>query len=158
MDSDRFLLIDEADFILLDGAQKVLNKRVVGLSATAFTGGFVQEREHLEKQKFAVLESNMKGYIHPDVHVKKAHIKEFCTKSAGFAKLVFAKGKAVERFNYNTTITRSRIDCRDLAVLKQLTHKDLFIITDPELMRGVDYRVLSGTMGISLFIMSGFDS
>ena len=59
VEQDRFLLIDEADFILIDNVQTVHNQRVVGLSATAFTGEFAQESLHLRSQRFKVLESNM---------------------------------------------------------------------------------------------------
>ena len=35
---------------------------------------------------------------------------------------------------------------------------DVFLVKDPNLMRGVDYRSLAGTEGISLLIMSCFQS
>ena len=34
----------------------------------------------------------------------------------------------------------------------------MLLVTDTDLMRGVDYRVLAGTMGISLLIMSSFEN
>ena len=34
----------------------------------------------------------------------------------------------------------------------------MFLVTNKKLMRGVDYRVLSGTEGISLLVMSCFES
>ena len=48
------------------------------------------------------------------------------------------------------------MDCKDLNRLKRLSSHDLLLVTDPILMRGVDYRVKTGTMGISLLIMSDF--
>ena len=35
-----------------------------------------------------------------------------------------------------------------------LTQDDVFLVTDRELTRGIDYRVAPGTKGISLLVMS----
>ena len=48
------------------------------------------------------------------------------------------------------------VDCHDLGRLKRLGSHDLILVKQPKLMRGVDYRVTTGTMGISLLIMSDF--
>ena len=48
------------------------------------------------------------------------------------------------------------VDCHDLGRLKRLGSHDLLLVKQPKLMRGVDYRVTTGTMGISLLIMSDF--
>ena len=52
----------------------------------------------------------------------------------------------------------SATDCYDLERLQNLTSKDVMVVTDAALMRGVDYRVQTGTEGISLLIMSCFES
>ena len=55
-------------------------------------------------------------------------------------------------------INNNQINCRVLARLKQLTSSDTFVITDPELTRGVDYRAATGTLGIALLVMSSSQS
>ena len=99
MAPDSFLLIDEADFILIDGCQQVANVKVVGLSATAFNDSFAYERDFLESQGFVCRDSNLRGYIDPSTATTVATINEFIAKSAGFAKLVFAKGEDARIFS-----------------------------------------------------------
>ena len=134
-----FLLIDEADFILLDGCQTVVNKNVVGLSATAFNDSLAYERDFIESQGFVCRDSHLKGYIDPNA-TKSATLQEFCAKSAGFAKLIFAQGDACTALNCCPEHI-SATDCYDLKRLQNLTSKDVLVVTDAALMRGVDYRV-----------------
>ena len=49
-------------------------------------------------------------------------------------------------------------DCDDLDRLKRLIAQDVLLVTKPALMRGIDYRVKQGTMGISLLVMSPFEN
>ena len=148
MDRESFLLIDEADFILIDGLQQVENPKCVGLTATAFGEQYAVERLHLERQGFRLLDSKMRGFIDPNI----ATIAQFFAESAGYAKLVFATEDALTTFE--KTQQPSERDCEDLAHLKCLAAQDVLLVTKPELMRGVDYRVQAGTQGISLLIMS----
>ena len=70
MDQDSYLLIDEADFILIDGAQKVANKKVTGPSATTFNDELQYEKSHLQNQGFQVYDSHMSGYLDPNTAAK----------------------------------------------------------------------------------------
>ena len=45
-----------------------------------------------------------------------------------------------------------------MARLKQLTPDDVFLISDPTLTRGVDYRAAEQTRGIALLVMSACNS
>ena len=45
-----------------------------------------------------------------------------------------------------------------MARLKKLSQDDFFVISDPELARGIDYRAAKGTEGIALFVMSSAKS
>ena len=42
--------------------------------------------------------------------------------------------------------------------MKQLSQDDVFVIQDPELTRGIDYRAAEGTRGIALLVMSSAKS
>ena len=53
----------------------------------------------------------MRGYIDPKTATKVASIQEFFTKSAGFAKLVFAQGEAAEKFKALCPLQITEIDC-----------------------------------------------
>ena len=70
-------------------------------------------------------------------------------KSEGYAKLVFA----AEADLFPAELV-TEIDCRVLERLKVLGKDDVFLITDHELIRGIDYRSAPGTKGISLLVMS----
>ena len=65
---------------------------------------------------------------------------------------------AEDHFNLETTMQPTETNCTNVESLRSLTKDDLYVVSDPALMRGVDYRAANGTMGISLLIMSGFDS
>ena len=60
---DSFVLIDEADTILLDHAATLPNKQVIGLSATVMTPELQVENKFLERCKFVFKDSKIPGYI-----------------------------------------------------------------------------------------------
>ena len=74
---ESFLLIDEADFVLIDGLQTVVNEKVVCLTATAFTDQYVYEKDFLQKQGFKVYNSFMSGYIDPATEAIQASLDDF---------------------------------------------------------------------------------
>ena len=98
VDPDSFLLIDEADHVLIDGLQKVTNQNVLGLTATAFNEDFELERLHLERQGFKIYNSGISGFIDPATATSKATVQQFFKQSEGYAKLIFAQGSAIETF------------------------------------------------------------
>lgn len=63
--SDSFVLLDEADTILLDHAATLPNKQVIGLSATVMTPELQVENEFLERCNFVFKDSKIPGYIDP---------------------------------------------------------------------------------------------
>ena len=64
----------------------------------------------------------------------------------------------IETFKLQAKVEATATDCKDLNRLQNLSKHDIFIVTDPKLMRGVDYRAAKHTRGISLLIMGDFDS
>ena len=62
---DSFILIDEADQILLDHAETLPHENVLALSATTFTKKMIYEQEFLAKSKFRCIDSKISGAIDP---------------------------------------------------------------------------------------------
>jgi len=91
---DDFLLMDEADEIILDYAtdsRDLKNKCVVGLTATITTLGQV-ESNYVLKKRFAILDTKIPGsLVDAKISLTYASIEEFQVKSKGYAKLVYAK-------------------------------------------------------------------
>ena len=126
---------------------------MLALSATSFTEDKVYEKEYLERHKFKCIDSKISGAIDPKIATEVASLEEFLSKAALYAKLIFNTDSSLP-----STIEVTETDCRVLARLKQLTSADTFVITDPELTRGVDYRAATGTLGIALLVMSSSQS
>lgn len=122
---------------------------MLALSATSFTKDKVFEKEYLERHKFRCIDSKISGAIDPNIATEVASLEKFQSKAAGYAKLIFNTDSSLL-----STMKVTDTDCRDLDRLKQLTSEDVYLITEPELARGIDYRAASGTRGISLLVMS----
>ena len=134
------------------------NQNVIGLTATAFNEDFELERLHLERQGFKIYNSGLSGFIDPATATSKATVQQFFKQSEGYAKLIFAQGSAAETFLEQAIQPPNETDCKDLERLKHLVEQDVLLVRNTDLMRGIDYRVAAGTMGISLLIMSGFEN
>ena len=148
-----FVIIDEADQVLLDNAQQLPNAHVLALSATSFTEDKVFEKEYLERHKFLCINSKISGAINLGIATEVASLEKFQSKAAGYAKLIFDTDSSLP-----ATVKVTDTNCKNLERLKQLTSNDVYLITEPELARGVDYRAASGTHGISLLVMSASKS
>ena len=87
---DDFVVIDEADQILLDYQESLPNhSRVLALSATPFAEQKVFEKEFLESSKFKCIDSKISGTINWKTATERASLKDFLRKSDGYAKLIF---------------------------------------------------------------------
>ena len=156
------MLIDEADTVLLDHAATLPNKFVLGLTATVVSQDLRTETAFLKHCKFASVDSKIEGYIDHHTAAAVASIRDFMNVSAAYAKLVYVRGEAtIETFKIQAATEATLTDCNDLARLKKLSKEDIVVVTDPTLMRGVDYRVCkdaTDTIGISLLVMARFDT
>ena len=141
--------MDEADYLLLDYAVNLTNVSVVALSATSFSPKMLFEQEYLIQHGFECIDSKIDGFIDENTATDAVSVDQFMENSVGFAKLIFATDSDLFPSEHVT-----KTNCRDLALLKVLTQKDVLLITECELTRGVDYRVAEGTKGISLLVMS----
>ena len=69
INSQSIVIIDEADVILLDRCDKLINRYVYGLSATAFGSDHnsVSEYNYIQNNlKFSVLDSKLPGFVEPN--------------------------------------------------------------------------------------------
>ena len=153
IDDSTFLLVDEADTIFLDNAVVPVNKNIIALSATVVTKDLNTEYNFLQYHKFHCMNSHISGFINPDTAWPKVSVAHFISKSAEYAKLIYDPDNKLKDSNINVTFT----NCKDLHRLKNLTKYDILVVTDAELMRGVDYRSAKNA-GISLLIMGAFAS
>ena len=144
------LLIDEADYILLNHALLIDHEHVVALSATSFTKDYVDETKFITSLNFKCIDSKISGAINSKTATTDcSDVEQFLQHSRNFAKIIY-------NTNPDFTFECTMKDCRDLSRLKALTSSDILLITEAELARGIDYRVApnSETEGISLFVMS----
>lgn len=84
-----YVVIDEADQILLDHQETLPNASVLALSATPFAEQKVFEKEFLESSKFKCIDSKISGTINWKTATERASLKDFLRKSDGYAKLIF---------------------------------------------------------------------
>lgn len=151
---DTFLVIDEADQILLDHGEALTHPSVLGLSATPYAERQTEEKKHLEeKLKFTLLYSKISGAIQWQTATEKIEAVKFFERAASYAKLIYD----VEG-HLPSNIKPTEMNCENLGRLKQLTKQDVLLISDPKLARGVDYRAAEGTTGIALLVMSECES
>ena len=158
VDPNDFLLVDEADTIFLDNAQVPANRNIVGLSATVVSPGSNLEHIFISHHRFHCMDSKIPGFIDPNQQLQKVTVDQFIAKSVSSAKLVYVPDEAIDSYRKAAAAKITSVNCRELAQLKRLTRNDYLVVTDAELMRGVDYRVAPGTQGISLLIMGAFAS
>ena len=151
------IILDEADNHLFDElcketkAQIPKNKGIIGLTATTFRNEEGTEAKYLKKHEFALLKSGI-----PDTTEEKSPeaitMEEFFSGTGNRAKIVYCKkgteDDVVECANFNLDI---QINCKTIKTLRALKEQQLFIITELELVRGVDYRSVDGG-GINLLI------
>ena len=153
VDETTFLLVDEADTVFLDNAVVPANKNIIALSATVVTPALNTEYNFLQYHKFHCVNSHIAGFIDPDAAWPRATVAQFVSKSAEYAKLIYDPNNKLR--DANKTVT---YNCRDLRRLQNLTKDDILVVTEAELMRGVDYRSAYSTKGISLLVMGTFAS
>ena len=85
-------------------------------------------------------------------------VGQFITKSVNSAKLFNVFNESMDSYRKAVNAKVTNVNCRDLAQLKRLTRNDFMVVTDADLMRGVDYCVAPGTQGILLLVMGAFGS
>lgn len=94
------------------------------------------------------MDSKIEGTIDHRNATTDVTFDQFMQQSTNFAKMIF---NTDESFECEHTLK----DCRDLKRLKKLTKEDIVLITEPELARGIDYRVTGADCeGIALLVMS----
>ena len=123
---------------------------MTGLSATICTKDKIWEEEALKNQKFKLLDSKISGMLDLNSVTEKVSVEKFMTKSEGYAKLIFCTDPS----DLPAEVVATKTDCKDIQRIRRLKASDIFLITDPELARGLDYRCADGTKGISLLVMS----
>ena len=85
-----YLIIDEADQILLDHQADVPDRQVLALSATSFTEDLAFEKEYLRSElRFHVLDSKIASSV--EKPTGRTPLEMFFSKAAGYAKIIYCK-------------------------------------------------------------------
>ena len=150
-DAQTLLILDEADYHLLDNSQSFNVKQlkdanfygIIGFSST-IPARLTKQIDVLKGLGFKVIETN-----HCTAQVCRgtdaiATLKEFLEKEPERSKLIHCNQDYVAQVEAcNDTLINKRkilLNEDDPQLLRRLTREDLVIVTRIDLMRGVDYR------------------
>ena len=157
------LLIDEADYVLLDMTYKpdTKFKYVVGLTASPLSNKDGAEEKLLCKQSYKICDSKVAPTFDADLTLQMCSTAQFLRQSNEAAKLVYTRDEEVvaqvKQMGEDAKLT-VRCDITEMGALRSLTPNDLLIITKPLLLRGFDYKSSVPDGGINLLLMSPVSS
>ncbi len=88
-----------------------------------------------------MLDSGIEGDINQEDLESVSNFSDFFAKELRQrALLIWCKKEDVDELTaLEKAIFTVKLDCRDMTVIRHLTSKDCLIVTDEDLMRGVDY-------------------
>jgi len=147
-DKHTFYIVDECDYELfeqqqMEAARHAQVKGWIGLTASSWATGM----EHLEllEKGFHTVDPKISNTVN-EHGVEECELVEFFQKHPGRAKLIFAKEEAADVYKelakeHDLTYIEN---CQDLEIIRNLTGKDMLVVTEEILMRGVDYRAQHG--------------
>jgi hypothetical protein len=99
------------------------------------------EQKYLEKLGFVMKESVFKTDI--DIsRVFETTLSKFMRTNDGFAKLIYCNVSDVDDIKLLATVTQRwvEVNCKVHSLLNKMHPSTVFVVTEPELMRGMDYR------------------
>ena len=172
MTSQDLLIFDEADYHLFDDvckrkARLPKCKGIIGLTATSFQVDGGVEYEYLKRQSFTLIASGIPDSTN-EVQLTPIDLPSFFTNSKDRPLLVFCdktrENEVIQIARENCSVHVALNDlpreiltnCRDMTTLRALT-RQVLIISDLELVRGVDYRSVD-ERGLELLITRSLPS
>ena len=114
----------------------------------------------LMNKKYRIFDSKVGASFDVNDPLEVCNEAEFLDSSREAAKLVYTKDEAKVKTLKETGTTKDlkvRVDITDMRELRSLTKNDMLIITNPDLLRGFDYKS-NATEGINLLMMSPVSS
>ena len=150
--ANEVILIDEADSCIIDQDMKlptIGTGMVIWLTATAFKTVNGIEEAYLQSKKFKICDSLMKKpmMIAPRETTLKAFL-ELCEGfTRPFTKLVYCEEDKVETIRDITGQSKIYVNESDSEIIEHLDTTPpgtVLVVTDPDLMRGFDYRAAHG--------------
>jgi hypothetical protein len=157
---DELLIIDEADYLLLDRQAQISATMCIALTATAvMKEEMFPKRYLLETLKFRLLDSRISSSVgDTDVEASLSPVErysQFYDWNKGATLLLFVHDERaialqaeLERRQGMGTVY---FNCTDTATLRNLKADDVVLVSRDFLMRGYDYRS-SSPKGIALLI------
>ena len=169
MEDKEVVIIDEADHIILDRVIRFKNLRatsmIIGLTATLKEDMLATELEYIcGDLGFSYVDSKMDKSIADSTPAVLCSLPRFMGNQLNsMARLLYCSPKHMGRYEFDklkhefpdARLLECFENCSDLSILKAMTPGQLYLVSDPALMRGFDYRC-SG--GIALLICKEFDS
>ena len=87
-----YVVIDEADQILLDYGESLPHPRILALSATPFASSKAEEKVYLDEQRFKQIDSKMSGSIEWRTATERVDLRKFFWRTHGYARLIYCAG------------------------------------------------------------------
>ena len=132
----------------------------MGLTATPLSKLDGVENDTLvTKRKFSIHDSKVAASFDPD-ELESCSLEEFIQKSHEAAMLIFTKDNTIEATLKTMEVSKRvniRVNVTNTAQLRELNKSDLLVTTDPNLLRGFDYKSYSPG-GINLLMMASVNS
>ena len=112
------------------------------MSATSVNRDHGNEAEYLRLLKFSIKDSHIAGDIDPEAQLEVRTLQAFLDRSRSCARIIFCTKDDVKVYQ---TIAKMKgynveINHEIMADLRALTEDDCLLVSEPHLMRGVDYR------------------
>ena len=161
MTKDDLLILDEADWHLLDQICDLpkTSYGVIAMTATEVGNQYGVEKKRLDTLKINIHDSKIPANFNVDQVLERiSDVAFFDRERLEHARLIWCTEekhahfrKLAEEWGYDVLYNH-----RNIEDLRNLTHQYCMIVTDIELMRGVDYHTPEFESGIDLLIARDF--
>ena len=161
MTKDDLLILDEADWHLLDQISDLpmTSYGVIAMTATEVGNQYGVEKKRLDTLKMTIHDSKIPANFDVEQVLQRiSDVKFIDRERLEHARLIWCTEdkqahfrKLAEDWGYDVLHNH-----RNIADLRELTQQYCLIITDIELMRGVDYHTPEFKSGIDLLIARDF--
>ena len=162
MTKDDLLILDEADWHLLDQISDLPKKSygIIAMTATEVGNQYGVEKKRLDTLKITIHDSKIPANFDVEQVLEKISDVDFLDRerNSEHARLIWCIEDTLAHFSNLATDLGYEVlhNHRDITNLRELTHQFCLIVTDIELMRGVDYHTPEFKSGIDLLIARDF--
>ena len=161
MTKDDLLILDEADWHLLDQICDLpkTSYGVIAMTATEVGNQYGVEKKRLDMLKINIHDSKIPANFNVDQELESTNDENFLDcERIDHARLIWCTEDKLAYFSklaedWGYTVWQN---CKNIADLRSMTQQHCMIVTDIELMRGVDYHTPEFKSGIDLLVARDF--